>query len=767
MASPLGSLRAARDQIRAMNPQERARGPVTVLLRGGEYLVEETFALGREDSGSSEAPVTYTAYRQEKVTLTAGKRLDLAAAQIVTDNNVLRRVPPEARGLIYALDVKKQGVESLDALESPPEEYWISSPSGVQLYWDGRLMKRARWPNSGYVFYGEVVESSGVRDHKKRMVSGAAFVYTDPRPGRWTGARDAWLSGYWNVDWFMETLQIKSVDVPKKVISTVNGHMYPVLPERRFYAYNLLEELDLPGEYYLDRDGMMLYFIPPGNLSEATLVINARKHDLVSIAGAAHLSFKALTLAHTRSHAFLVKDSDDILIEGCEMRELGEQAVVAKGGHRNIIRNNLIQETGYGGVWVEGGDRNTLSPAGHSIDNNVIYRYQVDRTGRGFAARLAGVGCTLSHNVIYDGQGIAVWFEGNEHSIESNEIHTVCLDELDTGPVYTGGRQWSDRGNRLRHNYIHDSRSNVVERKQGTDHSGESVAVNGIYIDDLASGVTSVGNVISNVSRAFLVGGGHHNRFSNNIIIDCLAGGVVDDRGLSWSKHLTVEGGEARVKLAKVPYREEPWKSNYPELVSLLDQDPAIPRGNELTGNLYVQTPFYKIAHGAVAETKLNGNWRTSRDPGFVDLEGADFRLKEDAEVFQRIPGFQPIPFDRIGIQEGPSGVERPKPGRFDLLYPADGTKDVHPGVLTLAWSTCPFCEWYTVEVARDADFQDLVFTASTHETNVKVTGLGADRGSYHWRVTALSRSRQWRAEVPCNRPYRFTTDVKPAASKP
>jgi hypothetical protein len=43
--------------------------------------------------------------------------------------------------------------------------------------------------------------------------------------------------------------------------------------------------------------------------------------------------------------------------------------------------------------------------------------------------------------------------------------------------------------------------------------------------------------------------------------------------------------------------------------------------------------------------------WSTDGDPGFVDAAGANFLLRADAEVFQRLPGFHPIPFDQIGPQ--------------------------------------------------------------------------------------------------------------------
>ena len=39
-----------------------------------------------------------------------------------------------------------------------------------------------------------------------------------------------------------------------------------------------------------------------------------------------------------------------------------------------------------------------------------------------------------------------------------------------------------------------------------------------------------------------------------------------------------------------------------------------------------------------------------TNDPGFVNMAKMDFRLKPDAQVFKDLPGFQPIPFEKIGL---------------------------------------------------------------------------------------------------------------------
>jgi hypothetical protein len=46
----------------------------------------------------------------------------------------------------------------------------------------------------------------------------------------------------------------------------------------------------------------------------------------------------------------------------------------------------------------------------------------------------------------------------------------------------------------------------------------------------------------------------------------------------------------------------------------------------------------------------IGKNMAYDRDPGFVNMGKMDFRLKPDAQVFKDLPGFQPIPFAKIGL---------------------------------------------------------------------------------------------------------------------
>jgi hypothetical protein len=47
----------------------------------------------------------------------------------------------------------------------------------------------------------------------------------------------------------------------------------------------------------------------------------------------------------------------------------------------------------------------------------------------------------------------------------------------------------------------------------------------------------------------------------------------------------------------------------------------------------------------------LTNNFVTATDPGFVDAAKGNYTLRPGAEVFSRIPGFRPIPFNQMGLQ--------------------------------------------------------------------------------------------------------------------
>ena len=93
-----------------------------------------------------------------------------------------------------------------------------------------------------------------------------------------------------------------------------------------------------------------------------------------------------------------------------------------------------------------------------------------------------------------------------------------------------------------------------------------------------------------------------------------------------------------------------PYTTRYPELVGFMDPQPGQPRVNRAKNNVLVRCGDVNSGNWKFEPAEI---WSTDDDPGFVDAANGNFRLRPDAEVFKRLPGFQPIPFDKIGPRKG------------------------------------------------------------------------------------------------------------------
>ncbi len=89
----------------------------------------------------------------------------------------------------------------------------------------------------------------------------------------------------------------------------------------------------------------------------------------------------------------------------------------------------------------------------------------------------------------------------------------------------------------------------------------------------------------------------------------------------------------------------------------------AYEKGNTFKGNVVVnikiplstlnQTPTDEGFNASPQLVDASDNFVTKTDPGFVDYAGGDFTLKDDSEVYTRIPDFPKLDFNNIGIEDG------------------------------------------------------------------------------------------------------------------
>ena len=289
LEKPFATLERSRDEIRRLKQRRRFAG-ATVHLRGGRYELDQTFTLAAEDSGTPEAPIMYRAFADEEVVLSGGRTL--SAFDSVEDPAILDRLSPEARPHVRQADLAEAGITDFGTVATAGDR--------LELFLGDRAMTLARWPDEDFVRVDSVFAVDPFKVHGIDGDRVGKFTYTEDRPARWVDEPDAWLHGYWFWDWSDQPQKVKSIDPENRVIELEEPyHGYGYRPGQRFYAFNLLCELDRPGEWYLDRDNSRLYVWPPADLESARAVVSILP-TLISCADASYLTFRGLRLEATR-----------------------------------------------------------------------------------------------------------------------------------------------------------------------------------------------------------------------------------------------------------------------------------------------------------------------------------------------------------------------------------------------------------------------------------------------------------------------------------
>lgn len=629
---PVATLARARDLIRGLKKAPGGvPGPVTVELQGGVYELSSTFALTAEDSGSASCPITYRAAKAAEVRVVGGKVLTGFAP--VKDAAVLARLDPVAREQVRCADLRAQGIAAFPPLQSAG--MWGNSEPGLEVFFADEPMTLARWPNTGYT---RIVEVKGATPMDIRGTKGTVegvFTYEGDRASRWVGEPDLMTNGFWMWDWADQRYRVKAIDLTTKTLTVddeKHRHQFGFRKGQWFYIYNALSELDAPGEWYLDRQNGRLYFWPPKPITSGKTLVSLVR-DLVTLTEVANVTLQGLTFEACQGNAINIEGGANCQIATCVVRNLGGGGVIVNGGKHHVVTGCDLYNLGNGGVNLNGGDRKSLTPAGHCVENCHIYKFGRWNVVYKAGIHLDGVGNRAAHNLLNDGPHMAIGFSGNDQIIEFNEIHSVVYESNDAGVIYTGNN-WTMRGNQVRYNYIHDI----------FGYEGRGCV--GVYLDDQFSSATMFGNLFCRVPAATFIGGGRDNTIENNIFVDCKPAVHVDSRGLDWQK-----GSVGRLidSLKQFPYRDEPWRSRYPEMLTLPDQQPGTPFNNLVARNICVGGKWTSIQEGAKPGVRFVDNL-TDRDPLFVNASQQDFRLKPESPAWKL--GFKPIPLGKIGLYQ-------------------------------------------------------------------------------------------------------------------
>ena len=614
-SQPLQTLEAARDAARKLP------APKTIFVRGGTFELERTLHLNSQDSG-----VIWRAYPSEKPILSGG----------------------------YQITGFTNHAGSILKARARPGVYFR------QLFCGGQRQHLARYPNfdeaqpstSGWAYaagkltsmYGEIPGES------KRTLH---FKPSDAR--QWAHPTDGEVFVFPRYNWWNNIVHIQSLAPATQTITLAEDCSYAIRPGDRYYVQNLFEELDAPGEWYLDKQNWTLYFWPPPARAGQPVSVPFLRTILALDPGTKDVTFRGFIFECCAGIGITLSGTTNCLIAASVIRNIGDylgDGVGISGGASNGVVGCDISEIGRAGVAITGGDRITLTPAGNYADNNYIHHVGV-YFKQGVGIWLTGCGNRATHNYIHDGPRFGIEFAGNNLLIEYNHIRHMDLETEDTGAVYTGGRDWiGSRGTVLRYNYFHDILG------YGRDEQGiwrSPYYAWGIYLDDNTGGVDVIGNIVARCPRAGLhLHNGRDNQIENNLFIDNgLAqvefGGWTADSGM-WKEHFpTMVAGYESVA------HQPAWQSM--RKIQTRPQDAVLPNGLIMSGNTLTRNIFYYHAPAA-------NLYRFSNFP--FDYNFADSNLVWHAGLsiatgqFKAGPVISTNLLANPGFEDGPAGTIPP-----------------------------------------------------------------------------------------------------------
>ena len=562
---PFATLHKARDTVRDV--REAKEGPVVVLVRGGTYYLENPLVLAPEDSGTEDQPITYAAYPDETPIISGGRRLDVEW-RTFRDGIMLCEIPEVKAG-------------KLDF---------------AQVFVNGKRQIRARYPNcdpenplvQGKGYINAAGPLSDDLEHKKVSSEDALTFPTQGPKGfsfdpatftkkSWAKPEEAVIQIFSKLYWGSLRWQIESIDWDRHVIwfgkggfqlstqKRMGGEACGIRSNSRFYIENVFEELDAPGEWYLDKESGILYYMPEDGLDLSAAIIEVPiLKQVIAFRGSQdtpvrHVTMSGFHIRDTtctyfelyeipsrgnwtlhRAGAVFLEGTEHCAVVSCFFDAVGGNGVfLSNYNRRNRVTGCKFTEAGESAVCLVGSRHLTLGshtafPADNLVSNNLIHDCGA------FGKEIAGVFCsntmraTISHNEIYNMPRSGICINdgfGGGHIIEYNDVYNTVRETSDHGGINSWGREWfwcathshdadsvsphragdvlmnTPETSVIRYNYVHR-----VDEFVGSDYR------QGIVLDDGSSNYHVHHNVC--VEMAIGLREGAFRTVENNIILD-------------------------------------------------------------------------------------------------------------------------------------------------------------------------------------------------------------------------------------------------------
>jgi hypothetical protein len=661
LKQPFRTVERARDAVRALHRGADASGPVTVYLRGGTYTLAAPLEFRSEDGGTAAGPVTYKAYLKEHPVISGGRDISGWRESQLRGHRVWSVLLPSVKSgkLLF-------------------HQFWV----------DGMRRPRARHPNTGYL---KVLAVPGVTETTPWQEGNTSFQYAPadvPAAWTYTDAEAVVMNR-----WIESRLPVASVDPTAHLLRFKKRTPFTLEAGDYYYIENAPEALDTPGEWYLDREAGMLWYMPlPAEKIGTTNAVIPILQQIVRLHGdpepgrfLEHLTFNGISFSYSEWYlpdtlnasahggiadggfpqaawgvpgAVAGEGVRNVVFDGCTISHVGSYAFeLARGCQANQLLRSRLMDLGGGGVKI--GETLIRSASNEQTVRNDVIDCDISDGGLLFHSAVGiwigqSAGNRIIHNRIHDFYytGLSVgwtWGYGPSFTkmniIELNEVHHIGIRSNGDGPIlsdmggiYTLGTQ---PGTVIRKNIFHDI---AAVRYGGW----------GIYFDEGSTDILAEDNLVYRTTH----GGFHQHYGSNN---------VVRNNIFAFGRDQQLQRTRAEDHLSfSFEHNIVYWKEG------------KLLAGNFSGSNFRMDNNVYwKIGGGEIRfDTLTFPQWQARGfdlhsmigDPAFRNPENGDFTLSLASVAFTT--GFRAPPLKAIT-----SPLPAPEHiGRNRLLYNMDGT---------------------------------------------------------------------------------------------
>ena len=662
LKSPFSTIAYALQKVAALPPAK----PVIIYLREGYYPLSQSIII--DSATAAGHNLLISAYKDEKVLVGGGVKLNTTEFHPVKDPSVLQRLPDAARKKVYETDMNAQGVT--DYGNRVPHGFARETTAPLELFFNNEPLVLARWPNNSSIPINRVSDHGSMPRSGEKENRGAVFNYDFDRPSSWKNKNDIWLYGVFAHSYADDNVEVDNIDDNSKTIKLKQASYYGVYGNdekkegngravRQYYFYNILEELDTAGEWYLDKETAKLYLWPTSPIQTSSVFVSVLETPLIMLYHVRNVSIEGIQFGFGRGLGIYAAGTDNVTIRNCTFMNFGTKAISTSDpisaftvNYKNkqvnpdrspnshfSVDSCTIFNTGTGGITVNGGDRKNLIAAGNSVTNCNIYNYSRINRASPPAIILGGVGNIVSHCYIHDGSSAAIGYNGNNHEISYSHISRVATEFSDIGAVYTG-RDPSSTGNKIIYNFF------------DSIQSYRDYAVAAVYIDDGSGGMIVSGNIFFKCGNttaygAVHINGGADNKFINNYFIECpkaFSNTVWDDK--KWKANMYNADMIKRIT-KEADIRSEKYIAQYPYLKTFFDSTGEIrPRVNVISNSF-----IYKVGLFTTGKTsfEINNSFTSQDGSEFINESKKNFGLKIAPPQLRGAAEWSPSPFDKIG----------------------------------------------------------------------------------------------------------------------